>query len=123
MKRWTAKNPKPRQHERPQQTQHKPRDRKPAPKRRERVATVARAEKDAEWISLLSSDIPTESGGSSDYILDTGANVSAVNTLEGLKDVKSIEPVQISGIASGVTATKSGTHKLFGECLFPLNAD
>ena len=40
-----------------------------------------------------------------------------VNSLEGLEDAKPIEPVQISGIASGVTTTKSITHKLFGEYL------
>ena len=41
-----------------------------------------------------------------------------VNSLEGLEDAKPIEPVQINDIASGVTATKSETHKLFWEYLF-----
>ena len=117
MKRWRAKNPKPLQHERPQQTQNKPRDRKPAPKRGERVATVARAEKDAEWICF----VLRYSNGiwriERLYPRHGRSCISGKYTGETWgREVHWAR--QISGIASSVMATKSRTHKLFGECLF-----
>lgn len=38
--------------------------------------------------------------------------------MEDLEDVKSIKPTKMDGISGGVTATKSGIYKLFGECLY-----
>ena len=126
MRRWRAKNPRPQRpndqplnQDRQPQTSKKPqqkRDGKSGGNRGNRVAAVARAAPDSDWFTLLSFE--GEPSGHSDCILDSGANVSVVNSLTDMEEVKSITPVKISGIGSDITATQSGTHKLFGECFY-----
>ena len=41
-----------------------------------------------------------------------------LSTSRDLENVKSIQPIKVSGISGGVTATQSGTHRLFRECLY-----
>ena len=112
LERWRAKNSKPLGAKKPSS----PSDGRPPPERRDQVAATAQAD---EWfsLSLTSSEIPTVAIGSHDYIFDIGANVSIVNSLDGLEDVRTIQPILVNGINGAVTATKCGTHQLFGECL------
>ena len=62
MKRWRTKNPRPQPHQAhaAKKSTQPSRARDGRPKRRDRVATVAREANDDEWVSLsiLSSDTP-----------------------------------------------------------------
>ena len=105
MRRWRVKNPRP-----PRLNDQKSNQ---SLKKRDRVAGVASSEIDDSWISLLSSDRLPEPCGPFEYTLDTGANVSVVNFMKDLKDLKTIQSTKINGISGGVTAKKSGTHSAF----------
>ena len=119
LKRWRAKNPNtnpPRQNKgilkKPAHTKKKFQS-----QRSQSEKSVSFAQSDSEWVSLCST-VGVDSGDIDDYIIDSGANVSVVKSTSGLSDLKTISPISVNGIGSGITSKCVGTHRLFGQCYF-----